>query len=289
MTTRHSEVSAKERPIAFDWTAERGAKWQAQLDGMEAMLAPVDEPLIQALRLDAPRRIADVGCGGGRTTLELLRRAPAGSVVHGFDISQPLIETARARAQREELPAHFTRADVATTPLSGAAYERLTSRFGVMFFDDPPAAFHNLASWLAPGGRFAFAVWGRPADNPWVTTVREAVAEVVELPAPDPDAPGPFRYGQADKLRLLLGRAGFDEVEVSEWRGGLAIGGGLAAAEAAAFALAAFSVAERLSETDEAGRGAAMRSLTTRFARHENQGVVRLDACVHIVTGTRPG
>lgn len=289
MTTKHPEVSAKEHPIAFDWTAERGAKWQAQLDGMEAMLAPVDEPLIQALRLDAPRRIADVGCGGGRTTLELLRRAPTGSVVHGFDIAQSLIETARARAQREERPALFTRADVATTPLTGAAYERLTSRFGVMFFDDPPAAFRNLASWLAPGGRFAFAVWGRPADNPWVTTVREAVAEVVELPAPDPDAPGPFRYGHADKLRLLLGRAGFDEVEVSEWRGGLAIGGGLAAAEAAAFALAAFSVAERLSETDEAGREAARRSLTARFARHENQGVVRLDACVHIVTGTRAG
>ena len=263
-------VSENPPPPAFDWEAHRGDTWLAQLNGMEAMLAPVDAPLIQALRLDAPYRMADIACGGGGTTLELLRHAPTGSVAHGFDISQALVESARARAQREECPAVFTRANMATTPLPGAPYERLASRFGVIFFEDPPAAFRNLARWLTAGGRFAFAVWGRPADNPWVTTVREAVAEVVDVPTPAPDAPGPFRYAQVDTLRTLLGQAGFTHVDVNEWRGKLAIGGGLAA-------------------TDEAGRRAAHQSLTARFARHENEGVVRLEACVHLVTGTRVG
>jgi SAM-dependent methyltransferase len=136
-----------------------------------------------------------------------------------------------------------------------------------MFFDDAPAAFRNLAGWLAPGGRFAFAVWGRPADNPWVTTVRDVVAEFVDVPPPDPDAPGPFRYGQADTLLKLLRQAGFGEVEVSEWREGLAIGGGLAAADAADFALAAFSIAEPLAKTDDVVRGNAHRALTERFSR----------------------
>jgi SAM-dependent methyltransferase len=85
-----------ENPAASDWAATRGEKWRSQLAGMEAMITPVDQPLIHALHLDAPCRIADIECGGG-TTLEILRRVPAGSVVHGFDISPALIELARAR------------------------------------------------------------------------------------------------------------------------------------------------------------------------------------------------
>ncbi|AEI64930.1 methyltransferase type 11 [Corallococcus macrosporus] len=288
--TKEQPMGSENKPTSsIDWAAERGKKWLAQLGGMEATLAPVDAPLIQALRLDAPYRIADVACGGGGTTLELFRRAPSGSVVQGIDIAEPLIESARARAQREGCPVLFTQADVAASPPPGAPYERLASRFGVMFFEDPPAAFRNLVHWLAPGGRFAFAVWSSPADNPWMSTVRDAVAEVVDVPTPAPDTPGPFRYAQVDMLRTLLAQAGFAGVEAREWRGGLAMGGGLSASEAASFALAAFSVGERLVETDEAGRKAVHQSLTDRFSRHESDGVVRLGACVHLVTGTRAG
>jgi len=175
-----------ENPAATDWTGERGKKWLAQLAGMEAMLKPVDEPLIRALHLDAPARIADIGCGGGGTTLEILRRAPAGSVVHGFDLSPALIDLARSRKPSEERAVAFEIADMATAAAPEEPYNRLVSRFGIMFFDDPLAAFANLLRWLAPGGRFAFAAWGRSADNPWITSVRQVVAEIIDLPAPDP-------------------------------------------------------------------------------------------------------
>jgi SAM-dependent methyltransferase len=277
-----------DNPKAYDWSATRGAKWRAQLTGMEAMLKPIDEPLIDALRLDGPHRIADVGCGGGGTTLEVLRRAPAGSVVHGFDISPELIESARARAGSDAQAVAFTVADI-TTATPDAPYDRMLSRFGVMFFDEPQAAFANLARWLAPGGRLAFAVWGPPADNPWMTSVRDVVAAIVDVPAPEPDAPGPFRYADAGKLGVLLERAGLGEVGVRDWRGSLAIGGGLLPAEAAHFALDAFSsFGDLLAQAGGKALSDARRSLTARFSRSETNGAVRMDACVRIVTGARP-
>jgi len=257
---------------------------------MEAMLAPVDEPLIRALHLEAPCRIADIACGGGGTSLEILRRAPAGSVVHGFDISPALIELARHRIRPDERAIAFETADVATVQAPEEPYSRLVSRFGIMFFDDPPAAFVNLVRWLAPGGRFAFAVWGRPADNPWLTTVREATAEVVDVPSADPEAPGPFRYAEVDKLLSLLEGAGFGELDTRGWRGVLPIGGGMPAVEAAKFALASFSsFGELLAEAGDEALDHARQSLTARFSRHEQDGAVRMDACVHIFSGMRPG
>jgi len=276
-----------ENPTATDWTAARGEKWRAQSAGMEAMLTPVDEPLIRALNLDAPCSIAEIGCGGGRTTLEILRRASAGSVVHGFDISPFLVELARSRKPSDERAIAFEIADMATATLPQEPYDRLLSRFGIMFFDDPPAAFANLVRWLAPGGRFAFAVWGPPAENPWMTSVRQVVAEIIDLPPLDPEAPGPFRYGEADRLLTLLDRAGYGDLHVSDWRGVLPIGGGLPAAEAADFALASFSsFGELLAEAGNEALHDAHQLLTACFFRHQQDGAVQMDACVHIVTGT---
>lgn len=274
---------------ASDWAAARGEKWRAQLNGMEAMLAPVDPVLIQALHLDGPCRIADLACGGGGTTVEILRRAPAGTIVHGFDISPTLIEAARTRSLPAEGSIAFKVANLATAAAPKEPYDRLGSRFGVMFFDDPQAAFANLFDWLAPGGRFAFAVWGPLAENPWVTSVHEVLAEIVDIPPSDPEAPGPFRYAEASKLLSLLDRAGFRALDVRDWRGDLRMGGGLSAAEAADFALASFSsFNELLVEAGDEALHTARRSLTTRFSRHQQAGIVQMGACVHILTGARP-
>jgi len=274
-----------ETPAASDWAAARGEKWRDQLPRMEAMLAPVDDPLIKALDLDAPYRIADIGCGGGGTTLEIARRAPDGSDVHGFDISPALIEAARARADNSAVA--FTRADVGTAPAPDRPYDRLTSRFGIMFYDDPPAAFANLARWLRPNGRFAFAVWGPPVANPWMTRLRAVASEFIDLPEPDPDAPGPFRYAGAGKLVALLEGAGFADLDMRDWRGRLALGGGLPAAEAADFVLQAFSAGELVGDAGEATLAEVRRALTAELIQFEEDGAVRMDARVHIVTGTR--
>jgi SAM-dependent methyltransferase len=273
-------------PTASDWAAERGEKWRANLSGMESMLAAVDEPLIRALQLDAPTRIADVACGGGGTTIEIRRRAPPGSVVHGFDVSPSLIEVARGRIGADDRAIAFHVADIATTT-PARPYDRLVSRFGVMFFAEPQAAFSNLARWLAPGGRFAFAVWGPPSENVWLTSVRDVVARVVDVPPIASDAPGAFRYAEIDTLLDLLARAGFRGIDVTDWRGSLPIAGGRPPAEAAQFALASFGpFGELLAKAGQAALDEAQRLLTARFSQDFDQGSVRMDACVRIVTGT---
>jgi SAM-dependent methyltransferase len=277
-----------ENPAASDWAAARGEKWLARLTGMEAMLAPVNEPLIRALQLDAPYRIADIGCGGGGTSLEILRQAPEGSVVHGFDISPVLIEAARLRNIPEKRAIAFEIANMASAAPPASPYDRLVSRFGIMFFDDPAAAFANLFRWLAPGGRFAFAAWGPLPQNPWMTSVRDVATKIIDVPKTDPEAPGPFRYAQPDKFFSVLDQAGFRELKVDDWQGSLPIGGGLPAAEAANFALGSFSsCGELLAEAGEDALSQARESLTALYSRMQPEGAVSMGACVHVFTGTR--
>lgn len=277
-----------ENPEAADWIAARGRKWRANLPGTEAMLAPIDEPLLAALRLDAPCRIAEVGSGGGGTALKVLRRAPAGSVVHGFDISPTLVAAARERVPPGEQALSFTVADMEAA-VPERPYDRLMSRFGVMFFADPQSAFRNLLRWLAPGGRFTFAVWGPAAENRWSSAVREVVARHVALPAPDPTAPGPFRYAQVGELSGLLERAGFSEIEARGWRGSIPIGGQRSPAEAAQFALSSFSsFGEILAEAGAGAVEGARRALAERFLASHRDGAVWMEASVHLVTGARP-
>jgi SAM-dependent methyltransferase len=276
-----------QNPSASDWASDRGEKWSAQLSGMEATLRPIDLPLLAALRLSGSARIAEIGCGGGGTSLELARHAPAGSEVHAYDISPKLIELARARMQPSDRNLAFHVADVATS-LPAQPYQRLFSRFGVMFFDDPAAAFANLWHWLVPGGRLVFAVWADLAANPWLASVREVVGRVIALPALDLQAPGPYRYADASKLVALLKQAGFSELDVSDWQGALPVGGGLSAAAAAQFVLAAFSNFDALFvKAGQGARAEALRLLTTHLLQHERDGVVQMQACVHIVTGAR--
>lgn len=271
---------------AYDWVTVRGEKWRASVNPMEAMLAPVDDPLIAALALDRPLRILEVGSGGGGTTLELARHAPEGSFVQGLDISPALVESARARLPHLTRRVAFDCVDAATAAPPAEPYERLVSRFAVMFFDAPAEAFANLRRWLAPGARFAFAVWGPLAENPWLSLVRDVVAQHVPLSSPPPDSPGPFRYGQVEPLLTLLGRAGFRKLEARQWRHPLLLGGGMPAAEAASFALESFSsFSELLAKAGGDTFDKARRALTARYAELERGGAVRADALVHIVLG----
>ncbi|MDX2150853.1 MAG: class I SAM-dependent methyltransferase [Bryobacteraceae bacterium] len=277
-----------ETTAASYWSDERAAKWLAGVARMEAGLAPVDGPLIDALALDRAYRIVDVGCGGGGTTLEVARRAPGGSVVHGYDLSRALVDWANGREQARERGVRFRVADMQREAPPEALYDRMVSRFGVMFFPDPPAAFANLCRWVAPGGRFAFAVWGPLEENVWMTSVRDAVGGLVEAPRLDSEGPGAFRYAETDRFRGLLETAGWSEVAVREWRGDLAIGGGLRARPAAEFALGSFSSFSELlggPESDLFQR--ACESLTARFVESERDGAVTLQAHVRIVTGVR--
>ncbi len=271
---------------AMEWSGERGKLWRVELARLEAMLAPVTMPLIAALDLDAPLRIADIGCGGGATTFDIAARAVAGSDITGFDISPDLIAAAQEKPADKRNPVAFEVKDAQTPSQTPGRFDRITSRFGIMFFSDPKQAFTNLHAWLAPTGRFAFAVWGPPADNPWMTQMRGVLANYMELPSPDPDAPGPFRYQDADAFVALLKDTGFSGVESQSWREPLFVGGGLSAVDAADFAVSAFSLGQQFDASAPADAKAAMRAdLAAMFESHLVDGRVQMDSHVHIVTG----
>lgn len=261
------------------WAGGRGALWREKLDGMEALLAPIDAPFLEALALDAPCRIGEVACGGGGTTRAIAAAAPAGSEVTGFDISADLIDAATARAGGV---ARFLQADAATWR-PDRPFDRLASRFGVMFFDDPAAAFANLRHWLAPGGRLAFAVWGPAAEVGFLAQTRAAIGSAMALPPADPDAPSPCRYGDSAKLIALLEDAGFQGVAAQTWRGELPVPGG-SPEEAADFLLSSSSSAAPLAEAGPEVRATAHAALSASLARHLRDGAVYVPVRVEIVT-----
>ena len=194
---------------------------------LDEQISPLGLAAMERAKISAGERVLDVGCGCGQTTLELAARVgPRGSVT-GIDISTPMLERARARAAEQGLSGvRFVNADAQSTPLGPAAFDLVFSRFGVMFFTDPKAAFANLRASLAPDGRVAFVCWQELALNPWIRVPLLAAAQQIALPAPPAaGAPGPFSFADPGRLRGILTGAGFSEVAIEPLEGELLVGG----------------------------------------------------------------
>ncbi len=209
---------ANEEQIAY-WNGDAGRKWAQKDDMMSAMLQPIAADLLQHADLRGCRRVIDVGCGGGSETLMLAGALGDDAEVVGVDISAPLLAVARARLAASPLPGRrigFVEADAATRDFAAREFDGLFSRFGVMFFDEPVAAFRNLHRALQTGAPLAFSCWQSLAQNPWVAVPLAAALKHLPAPEPaDPEAPGPFAFADADRVRGILERAGFTDVRVA--------------------------------------------------------------------------
>lgn len=282
MTTEQNQISTN------DWLGWRAEKWKARIDAMEAMLKPVDQELLSLLPTAEALRFAEIGCGGGDTTQFIARSLHPKSEVHAFDISQTLLEHARARNSQHPRVQYLLR-DLSRAPAPALPYDFLVSRFGVMFFEDPPRAFLNLYRWLKPGGGLLFAVWGSPQDNPVISEARKVVATQIALPDAQADAPGPFRYGDVAVLEETLRRSGFASIRSRSRDFELAVGGGLDAIEAASFALQAYSnFKERLESAGPDCYDQTLHRLAEHYRNFEIDAQVRMRARVHFVQALRP-
>lgn len=191
------------------WNGAMGEQWAANEARTERGLAPVMQALMEWAAPTPGMRVVDVGCGAGGTTLALAQAVQPGGHVTGLDVSAVILEAARARLA-DTPNATLTLADALTWTLPGAPADLLFSRFGVMFFGDPVAAFANLRRSLKPGGRFAFAAWAALEDNPWMNLPLQAALSVVPPPPPaDPDEPGQFAFGNPARVLRILHDAGF--------------------------------------------------------------------------------
>jgi SAM-dependent methyltransferase len=192
-----------------------GRRWLERHEAVDRQLAPFGRRAMDCADIRAGQRVLDVGCGCGETTLELARRVGAGGFVTGIDISRLLIERARQLAGESRLAnIRFEEADAQTFPFPPQSFDAVFSRFGIMFFDDPDAAFANLRAALRPGGRLSFVCWPAPRENQFIMIPVAAAARHITLPEPgDPDAPGPFAFAEPERVRRILSRAGFSDIE----------------------------------------------------------------------------
>ncbi len=180
----------------------------------ERLTDPVTPVLLDALALRPGERVLDVGCGGGRSTIEVARAVGADGRVVGADVSAPLIRLARQRAEEAGVEnVEFQVVDVQTDQVEGAPFGVAKSQFGVMFFDEPVIAFANIRAQLEPGARLAFACWQAAESNPWF--LGSAVAGFVPpppAPAPGKSPTGPFALAGHERTTRILEEAGFADV-----------------------------------------------------------------------------
>lgn len=207
--------AANEGQVAY-WNDAAGRTWASLQDSIDRQIRPLGLAAMDRLDPRAGETLLDVGCGCGDTSLELARRVGPEGEVLGLDISGPMLEVARRRAAEAGAEGlEFRQADAQTAALPGGR-DAVFSRFGVMFFSDPAAAFANLRRSLRPGGRLAFVCWRPLAENLWMRLPAEAAAGLVPAaPPPEPGAPGPFAFADPDRVRGILAEAGFSRVDIT--------------------------------------------------------------------------
>jgi len=207
---------------------ERGQTWVQLQDVLDTQLRPLGDRVIDRAVVVEGERVLDVGCGCGDATLRVAQRVGAGGAVVGVDISSEMLRRAAERARDAGLTqVTFLNADAQTHRFEGPPFDLVFSRFGVMFFADPPAAFRNLHTALRAGGRLAFVCWQALPENPWMFVPLMAALQHVQLPSiPSPDAPGPFAFADPNRVQGILSSAGFDAISVESVRESLSVGGG---------------------------------------------------------------
>lgn len=275
--------------MAAYWADEAGPEWVANQEVFDHLLEPFGRAALDGLGLQTGESVLDVGCGFGTTAIEAAEIVGSSGRVVGIDISPAMVERATVRAAMRGLDnVGFLVADAQVHRFTRPV-DTVVSRFGVMFFDDPVAAFANLHSVVRPGGRLSFVCWQSPDQNPWITApVRAWAPYLPEPPAPiRADAPGPFAFADGDRVSAILAAAGWDDITVAAEHDDARMGGGRGVEGALEQALA--------TSTGRALRGslppdrldAAMDDLRALFAERLVEGDVVFPAAAWLVTARR--
>lgn len=271
-----------------DWSGSAGERWAEHIDHYEPMLAAIGTALIAHAGFAPGERVVEIGCGGGALTRQIAGAVAPGGSVLGLDISPALVALAEARAKAAGVAnVAFQAGDAQTNMPEAAPFDRLVSRFGVMFFADPAAAMRNLHAMLVPGGTLTFAVWGPPADNPAISTIVGIARPLLNLAPPDPLGPSPFAFADPDYLRGLLEPAGFSDLDFTLWRGDTLTGRpGDSAETVAGLMMSTGSLADPIRDAGEDVRNAIHTQLAAAIADRITPGGAVFPAAVHFVTAT---
>lgn len=198
------------------WNTVAGPRWVGLGGFVERRVRAVNDLLLARSAVSPGERVLEIGCGTGAATVPFAEAVGERGEVVGVDISEPMLAGARKRiAESGPRNISLLQADAQTHRFEPNSFDLITSRFGVMFFADPIAAFSNLLSAARPDGRLCFACWARLEDNRHWLIPYEVVLRHLGPPAPKPPhAPGPMAFADPDYVRSFLGAAGFEAIEI---------------------------------------------------------------------------
>ena len=200
------------------WDGPGGQHWVAEAERYDRMTRSFGERIIEAAAPGPGEQVLDVGCGNGAVALAVSALVAPGGSVMGLDVSGPMLAYARRRAEQARIASvSFRQGDAQVYPLPRAGFDAVVSRFGVMFFDDPVAAFANIGRALRPGGRIAFTCWRDLIVNDWLMVPAGAALQYVPMPdLGQPGAPGPFSLADPERVHQVLRDAAFAQIALEE-------------------------------------------------------------------------
>ncbi len=199
------------RDQASYWNSATGEKWTLFQHGIDTVFQSVNDRLLERAGPRPGESILDIGCGTGATSMDFASKVGADGRVLGVDISRPLLQKAGERRSEAGIDhIEYLLADAQTYEFAANHFDLIASRFGVMFFSDPIAAFANMAKALRPGGRLSVVAWAGMAENPWFEAPRNAAVNELGEPSPaSPTAPGPLAFADRDYVLEILRKAGY--------------------------------------------------------------------------------
>jgi SAM-dependent methyltransferase len=263
---------------APDWNGIAGHTWVEAQGMLDAMFQPIEDLLVQTVRATSARRVLDVGCGTGSTTLAIARFLGSEGACTGIDISEPMVAAARARAEREGSLARFIRADAQTHVFEPASFDLVVSRFGVMFFGDAVSAFTNLRR--AATGALRVVAWRSPKENPFMTTAERAAAPLLpNLPARQPDMPGQFAFADLRRVYRILEESGWADIDVAA----VDVACTLPESELARYVTRLGPVGAILHEADEGLRAEVLAAVRAAFEPYVHGADVRFTAACWMI------
>jgi SAM-dependent methyltransferase len=197
------------------WNGPAGEAWVEAQQLLDGLFEPFAAQLVAEAAQLSPRRVLDVGCGTGATTLAIARRLGASSDCVGVDISEPMLALARSRAAREAVQASFIAGDAQYQAFDPDSFDLIVSRFGVMFFDDFVEAFRNLRRAAKPGAALRCIAWRSATENAFMTTAERAAAPMLpSMPLRSPDGPGQFAFADPQRVRQILQASGWGQIDL---------------------------------------------------------------------------
>lgn len=266
------------------WNGAGGERWVEAQVALDDRLARFGRPALDGAKLQAGEDVLDVGCGCGATLLEIVEQVGTDGSVLGLDVSDLMLERARERtADRDNVRVEC--GDAQVYPLEAKSVDLIFSRFGVMFFEDPVAAFANLRRSLRDEGRLCFLCWQGLEKNPWMAVPMSVAAQHAPPdPPPPPGSPGPLSFADPDHVRGILEEAGFKNVDLTSHTPEMHLGD--TAEDAAAFLMRLGIVARMLQDKPEDLRATVEAALREALAPFASDAGIELGASTWVVTAT---